>query len=76
MLRPEYSNHVWSYDFAHCRTDDGKGFEVLNIIDRLNRERFAITVDRKLNLTNVIDALTYLYILRAAPAIHPIRQRS
>ena len=20
-LRPEYRNHVWSYDFVHCRTE-------------------------------------------------------
>ena len=24
QLRPEYRNHDWSYDFIHCRTDDGK----------------------------------------------------
>ena len=24
-LRPEYQNHVWSYDFVHHRTDDGRG---------------------------------------------------
>ena len=25
-LGPEYRNHVWSYDFVHCRTEDGKAF--------------------------------------------------
>ncbi|EBA14476.1 hypothetical protein RSK20926_01362 [Roseobacter sp. SK209-2-6] len=35
-LRPEYQNHVWSYDFVHCRTDDGKAFRTLNIIDDLS----------------------------------------
>ena len=30
-LRPERRNHVWSYDFVHCRTDDGKAFRTLNI---------------------------------------------
>ena len=56
-LRPEYRNHVWSYDFVHCRTDDGKVFRTLNIIDEFSRECLAIKVDRKLNSTNVIDAL-------------------
>ena len=28
-LRPEYKNHIWSYDFVHCRTDDGKTFRTL-----------------------------------------------
>lgn len=27
-LRPEHRNHVWSYDFVHCRTDDGRAFRV------------------------------------------------
>ena len=68
-LRPEYRNHVWSYDFVHCRTDDGKVFRTLNIIDEFSRECLAIKVDRKLNSTNVIDALTDLFILRGAPAL-------
>ena len=67
-LRPKYRNHVWSYDFVHCRTDDGKVFRTLNILDEFSRECLAIKVDRKLNSTNVIDALTDLFILRGSPA--------
>ncbi|MCG7575229.1 IS3 family transposase [Phaeobacter sp. CNT1-3] len=66
-LRPEYRNHVWSYDFVHCRTDDGKVFRTLNILDEHSRECLAIKVQRKLNSTDVIDALTDLFILRGAP---------
>ena len=66
-LRPKYRNHVWSYDFVHCRTDDGKVFRTLNIIDEHSRECLAIKVKRKLNSTDVIDALTDLFILRGAP---------
>ncbi|MCX8955392.1 IS3 family transposase [Ruegeria sp. NA] len=67
-LRPEYRNHVWSYDFVHCRTDDGKAFRTLNILDEYSRECLAIRVERKLNSTDVIDALTDLFILRGAPS--------
>ena len=67
-LRPEYHNHVWSYDFVHCRTDDGKVFRTLNILDEFSRECLAIKVDRKLNSANVIDALTDLFIMRGSPA--------
>ena len=67
-LRPEYRNHVWSYDFVHCRTDDGKVFRTLNIIDEHSRECLAIKVQRKLNSADVIDALTDLFILRGPPA--------
>ena len=66
-LRPEHRNHVWSYDFVHCRTDEGKAFRTLNIIDEFSRECLAIRVKRKLNSTDVIDALTDLFILRGAP---------
>ena len=67
-LRPEYRNHVWSYDFVHRRTDDEKAFRTLNIIDEYSRECLAIRVDRKLNSGNVIDALSDLFILRGAPS--------
>ena len=63
-LRPEYRNHVWSYDFMHHRTDDGRAFRTLNILDEHSRECLAIRVKRKLNSTEVIDALTDLFILR------------
>ena len=59
-LRPEYRNHVWSYDFVHHRTDDGRAFRTLNILDEHSRECLAIRVKRKLNSTEVIDALTDL----------------
>ena len=67
-LRPERRNHVWSYDFVHCRTDDGKAFRTLNIIDEYSRECLAIRVDRKLNSGNVIDVLSDLFILRGIPS--------
>lgn len=70
-LRPEHRNHVWSYDFVHCRTDDGKAFRALNIIDEYSRECLAIRVDRKLNSGNVIDALSDLFILRGVPSFSP-----
>ncbi|WP_246100963.1 IS3 family transposase, partial [Palleronia caenipelagi] len=67
-LRPEHRNHVWSYDFVHCRTDDGKAFRTLNITDEYSRECLAICVDRKLNSGNVINALSDLFILRGVPS--------
>ena len=66
-LRPEYRNHVWSYDFVHCRTHDGKVFRMLNILDEHSRECLAIKVKRKLNSGDVIDALSDLFIMRGVP---------
>lgn len=67
-LRPEYRNHVWSYDLVHHRTDDGNAFRTLNILEEHSRECLAIRVKRKLNSTEVFDALTDLFILRGVPA--------
>ena len=66
-MRPAYRNHVWSYDFVHCRTDDGKAFRTLNILDEHSRECLAIKVQPKPNSTDVIDTLTDLLIRRGAP---------
>ena len=66
-FKAEHTNHVWSYDFVHHRTYDGKAFRTLNVLDEYSRECLAIRVKRKLNSTDVIDALTDLFILRGVP---------
>lgn len=66
-LRPERPNHVWSYDFVQDRTHDGRIYRTLNIIDEFTKEALMIRVDRKLNSTDVVDALTDLFILRGPP---------
>ena len=66
-LRPERPNHVWSYDFVQYRTHDGRIFRMLNIIDEFTKEALTIRVARKLNSTDVVDALTDLFILRGPP---------
>ncbi len=40
-LRPEYPNHVWSYDFVEDRTHEGRKYRILNIIDEFTRECLA-----------------------------------
>ncbi len=67
-LRPERSNHIWSYDFVSERTHDGKAFRMLCIIDEFTREALAIRAARKLKATDVIDALCDVFIRRGVPA--------
>jgi len=67
-LRPERANHVWSYDFVHHRTHDGRAFRTLNVLDEFTRESLEIRVRRKLSSVDVIDVLTDLFILRGPPA--------
>ena len=66
-LRPEHPNHVWSYDFVEDRTHDGRKFRLLNVIDEFSRECLAIRVGRRLRSTDVIDALSDLFVLRGVP---------
>jgi hypothetical protein len=66
-LRPEYPNHVWSYDFVEDRTHDGRKYRMLNVVDEFTHECLAIRVSRKLKGIDVIDVLSDLFMLRGIP---------
>jgi len=66
-LRPEYRDHVWSYDFVEARTHDGRKFRMLNVVDAFSRECLAVRVERKLKAVDVIDVLSDLFSLRGVP---------
>ncbi len=66
-LRPEYANHVWSYDFMADRTHDGRAFRILNVIDEYTRECLAIRVGRHLDHQDVQECLVELFLNRGAP---------
>jgi transposase InsO family protein len=66
-LRPEYKDHVWSYDFLADRTSDGRPFRVLTILDEYTRECLAILVERRITSQDVIDKLFDLFVLRGVP---------
>jgi putative transposase len=66
-MRPEYQNHVWSYDFVFERTHDGRSFKMLNIIDEFTRESLMIKVKRKLNSIDVLESLAELFLTRGVP---------
>ena len=68
-LRPERPNHVWSYDFVQDRPHDGRLLRTLNIIDDFTKEALVIRVQRKLKSTDVVDALTDLFIMRGPPEV-------
>ena len=66
-LRPERPNHIWPYDFVESRTDDGRKFRMLNLIDEFTRDCLAIRIDRGLRSTDIIDVLSDQFILRGVP---------
>ena len=66
-LRPQFTDHVWSYDFVTDRTADGRAFRILNIIDEYSRECLAILVKRCITSQDVMDQLFELIIFRGIP---------
>ena len=65
--RPEYKNHVWSYDFMATRTTDGRAVRLLSIMDEWTRECLSIDVARTFKAHDVLDRLTDLFTRRGAP---------
>lgn len=66
-LRPQYKNHVWSYDFVSDQTHDGRKFRILNIIDEFSRECLASFVARRIRSQDVIFILAELFIEHGVP---------
>jgi len=66
-LRPAYRDHVWSYDFVHDRTHDGRAFRMLNLIDEYTRECLAIDVSRRMTSESVLERLSDLFVRRGVP---------
>jgi transposase InsO family protein len=66
-LRPQYENHVWSYDFVADRTHDGRPIRMLTVIDEFTRKCRAIEVGRRLTAQDVLDVLRDLFVEHGAP---------
>ena len=66
-LRPEWKDHVWSYDFMAGRTSDGRPLRLLNIIDEYSRECLTMQVGRRLTSEDVLARLRDLFIERGLP---------
>ena len=66
-LRPERANHVWSYDFVQDRTQDGRAFRMLCIIDEFTRRCLAIVVARRLRSDDVLHHLADLFVEHGPP---------
>jgi transposase InsO family protein len=58
---------VWTYDFVHDRTHDGRPIRLLTVLDEYTRESLAIDVERKLNSDHVLHRLAQLFADRGVP---------
>jgi len=65
--RSERPDHVWSYDFIHDQTADGRGLKMLPVVDEFTRECLAIEVERHLTAKDVVSTLEYLFEVRGEP---------
>ncbi len=66
-LRPAFKDHVWSYDFVHAQTHDGRSLRLLTVIDEHTRECLAIDVERRMTSENVLERLSDLFVRRGVP---------
>ena len=60
VLRAEHPNHVWSYDFVHDQTIDGRSVKCLTVVDEFTREGLAVRVNRSMTSGDVIRVLAQL----------------
>ena len=65
--RAERPDHVWSYDFIHDQTADGRGLKMLPVVDEFTRECLTIEVERSLTAEDVVSTLEYLFEVRGEP---------
>lgn len=66
-LRPCGPNHVWAYDLVLARTQDGRAFRLLTVIDEYTRECLAIQVARQIRADDVLQLLAELFVVRGFP---------
>jgi putative transposase len=66
-LRPQYKDHVWSYDILEDKTYNGRKFRILNIIDEYSRECLLSYASRRITSSEVVEFLTGLFCSRGLP---------
>jgi transposase InsO family protein len=66
-LRPQHRDHVWSYDFVHDRTHNGRPLKILTVIDEYTRECLTLRVERRMTSEQVLETLAGLFVYRGVP---------
>lgn len=65
--RPEYYNHIWSYDFLSERLENGRLVKLLVVLDEFTRECLALDVAKSFKGHDVVEVLRYLFAVRGCP---------
>jgi hypothetical protein len=62
--RALYPNHVWSYDFVHDETTDGRRLKCLVVLDEYTHEGLTIACARSITAGDVVHVLQRLFAHR------------
>jgi putative transposase len=65
--RAAHPNHVWSSDFGHDETTDGRRLKCLTVLDEYTREGLAIYCARSITADDVVQVLQRLFAQHGAP---------
>jgi len=65
--RAERINQVWSFDFCHDRTADGRALKIFSVIDEFTRRCLWIQTQRRMSGLEVITILKALVKLHGVP---------
>lgn len=66
-LKAARPHHVWSVDFAHDRTENGRPVKILAVVDEYTRLGLALDVRRSITAAGVIDVLERLFAEHGMP---------
>ncbi len=66
-LAATHKNHVWAWDFAFDRTENGTQLKWLSIVDEHTRECLALKVARSITSEDLIDTVAELLAMRGVP---------
>ena len=66
-LIAERPNHVWAYDFAYERTEDGRPLRILTVVDEFTRQALAARAARSFPARDVIETIADLMLIHGVP---------
>lgn len=67
IRRAEHPNHVWTYDFVHDETSDGRKLKLLVVMDEFTRLCLRIEVGRSMTAKGVVRVLAELVQIHGEP---------
>ena len=67
IRRAKHPNHVWTYDFVHDETSDGRKLKFLVVVDEFTRLCLRIEVGRSMTSKTVVRVLSELVQIHGEP---------